>query len=172
MSEERPGEAWERYAAEAEIRRLALDYADAFLVRDATLMLSLWAPTDSPATRPDFDAEWARALVARWHTPTVSVLHVTNHLIWIDDDFRGHGRVYCLAQLDQGDAFVDQTIVYDDTYIKHGGRWKFGTRRHLLWFGVQRPDHPMRQAPANWPESQIGSGALNDELDRLRGPAP
>jgi hypothetical protein len=160
---------WERYVAEAEIRRLALDYADAFLVRDAQLMLSLWAPVDPPANPPDFDAGWARALIGRWDTPTVSVLHVTNHLIWFDDATHAHGRVYCLAQLDQGEGFVDQSIIYEDTYVVDDARWRFAIRRHLLWFGVKRPEHPLHQPPAHWPESQFGAGSLNDELGGLRG---
>ena len=160
------GKLW-RVVAEADIRRLALAYADAFLLRDEATMLSLWAPIDPPAGPPGLDASWARAVVQRWHGPTTSMLHVTNHLIWFDHDAHARGRVYCLAQLDRGETFVDQSIVYDDRYVRAGDGWKFETRRHLLWFGERRNDHPMLQNDADWPRSQVGRGTLREDLIEL-----
>jgi hypothetical protein len=150
--------------AEAEIRRLALRYADAFLTRDAASMLSLWGPMDPPAEPPALDEHWARSLVGRWQDLGTTMLHVTNHLIWFDDERHARGRVFCLAQLDRGDVFIDQTILYDDRYVRVDGSWRFRVRRHLLWFGAERSQHPMRQPAANWPESQSGSGTLEEDL--------
>jgi hypothetical protein len=153
--------------AEAEIRRLALVYADAFLTRDEASMLSLWAPMDPPAEPPALDERWAHLLVARWQTLGPTMLHVTNHLIRFDDEQHARGRVFCLAQLDRGAAFIDQSILYDDRYVRVDGSWRFQLRRHLLWFGAQRTQHPMRQPAANWPESQLGSGTLPEDLAAL-----
>lgn len=153
--------------AEAEIRRLALAYADAFLVRDDAAMLSLWAPAELPAPPPTLDGHWARSLVARWQNLGTTMLHVTNHTVWIDDARHARGRVFCLAQLDRGDTFIDQSIVYEDRYVDGVAGWQFETRCHLLWFGAARSEHPMRQALAGWPASQIGRGTLPEDLPNL-----
>ena len=153
--------------SEAEIHRLALAYADAFLVRDDAAMLSLWAPTDPPAPPPALDWHWARSLVARWQSLGTTMLHVTNHSVWFDDEHHARGRVFCLAQLDRDEGFIEQSIVYEDRYVDIGASWRFEVRRHLLWFGSRCPEHPMRQPPANWPASQIGRGTLPEDLRDL-----
>jgi hypothetical protein len=159
--------ALEQLLSEQAIRRLVLAYADAFLVRDDEAMMSLWAPVDPPYAPPRLDASWARSLVARWHSLGTTVLHVTNHLIWLEDERHARGRVFCLAQLDRGEAFVDQSIVYEDRYVDAGSGWRFECRDHLLWFGTVRPTHPMEQARADWPRSQIGRGTLPEDLPGL-----
>ncbi len=95
------------------------------------------------------------------------MLHVTNHLVWFDDERHARGRVFCLAQLDRGEAFVDQSIVYEDRYVDEGAGWRFECRDHLLWFGSARPVHPMGQASADWPRSQVGRGTLPEDLPDL-----
>jgi hypothetical protein len=131
-------------------------------------MLALWAPLDPPAPPPALDATWARSLVARWQSLGTTMLHVTNHLVWFDDHNHARGRVFCLAQLDRGDTFIDQSIVYEDRYVNLGDGWRFEVRRHLLWFGAARPAHPMDQPPADWPASQLGRGTLPEDLPDLR----
>jgi hypothetical protein len=157
----------ERVLAEAEIRTLALEYAHAFLVRDEARMLSLWAPIDPPAEPPALDRDWARSLVTRWQSLGTTMLHVTNHLIFFDDRHHAHGHVQCLAQLDRGAQFIDQSILYEDRYVHTDGRWLFHVRHHLLWFGAAREQHPMRQPAADWPASQLGSGTLPQDLREL-----
>jgi hypothetical protein len=155
--------------AEAEIRRLALGYADAFLVRDDAAMLSLWAPQDVPAPPPTLDWHWAGSLVARWQSLGTTVLHITNHIVWLDDDRHARGRVFCLAQLDRGDTFIDQSIVYEDRYVNRDRGWQFEVRNHLLWFGSARAEHPMHQPSADWPDSQIGRGTLPEDIPGVSG---
>jgi len=163
MSAARIGDL-DRIAAETEIRQLPLQYAHAFLVRDEALLLSLWASIETPAEPHMLDRDWAHALVARWHSLGTTMLHVTNHLITFEDPSKAHGHVQCLAQLDRGEEFIEQSILYEDRYVYSDGRWLFAMRDHRLWFGTIRDRHPMRQAPAAWPASQVGSGSLPDDL--------
>jgi len=146
-----------------EIQQLAYRYAHAWATRDYDLMLSLWAETDAPPELPSFDIHFVRhGLATDWDTPGARLLHVTNHIVELDAAAHAHGNVHCLAQLDLGDLFVDQTILYRDRYVCRGGRWLFLVREHLLWFGQTRDRHPRDQPAAEWPQSQIGRGILLD----------
>ncbi|MFL5846630.1 MAG: nuclear transport factor 2 family protein [Solirubrobacteraceae bacterium] len=147
---------------ERDIRDLALRYGHAWLTFDDELMRSLWHRRAEPAAAPDLDADWVDALLPRWKRLGTTVLHVTSHLVALDGD-TARGRVYCLAQLDRGEGFVEQTIVYEDDYVRRDGRWGFDLRRHLLWFGEQRAN-PLAQEPARWPRSQVGRGTVPEDL--------
>lgn len=153
----------DRLAADRDIRDLALRYCQAWLERDPAMLRRLWAPRADPAPHPDLDAHWVERLLPRWDQLGTTLLHVTNHLVDIDG-YRARGRVYCLAQLDRGDTFVEQSIVYEDVYVRHEDRWLFDVRRHLLWFGQERAPHPLEQPAADWPRSQIGAGTLPADL--------
>jgi len=152
--------------AHHEIRQLALRYCHAWLMRDDAMMAALWDRADAPAPKPDLDAYWVDALLPRWGALGTTVLHVTNHLIELDGD-TAEGRVYCLAQLDRGAELVEQSIVYEDRYVRRDGRWLFAVRRHLLWFGEGRAN-PLDQPDADWPRSQVGRGTVPAELTPFR----
>lgn len=153
-------EALARVVARDEIRRLALAYAYAQDMRDAELLLSLWAEPDQPSTYPDIDLVTVRKEYKRWFQKGTTCHFVGNHLITLDGPDNAHGDVYCLAQLDFGKKFVDQTILYQDSYVREAGRWLFRNRRHLLFFGQTRAENPMRQKPEGWPALHTGAGRL------------
>jgi hypothetical protein len=150
------------------IRTLAIAYADSVLVRDAARMASLWATDAGEATPPDFDYRWAQRIPERWPEWGVTMLHVTTHAIWFDSDDEAHGRVQCLVQLDSATfGFVEQSVMYEDDYVRRGSDWLFTKRRHRLWFGASRPADPLRQGPAGWPAGIVGSGTLADDLTAI-----
>ena len=152
-----------------EIQQLAYRYAHAFALRDRELMLSLWAQTESPVSLPALDIHRLRRdLDSWWDRLGTVLLHVTNHVIDLDDDDHGHGSVHCLGQIDLGHLFVDQTILYRDRYVRRNGSWLFASREHLLWFGQERERHPLRQPPARWPRRQVGRGVLLDDPSPLQ----
>ncbi|QEC50568.1 nuclear transport factor 2 family protein [Baekduia soli] len=155
--------------AHAEIRQLPLRYAYAQDFRDAELLLSLWAEVDEPAEYPDIDLHTVRREHERWFRKGPTVHFVGNHLIELDDAEHAHGTVYCWAQLDFGEEFVDQSILYQDRYVRQDGRWLFHHRRHLLWFGQARAENPIAQAGEDWPHSHTGRGVLPGELRRDGG---
>jgi hypothetical protein len=155
--------------AHAEIRQLPLRYAYANDFRDAELLLSLWALTDEPAAYPDIDLHTVRREHERWFRKGPTVHFVGNHLIELEDADHAHGSVYCWAQLDFGEEFVDQAILYQDHYVREDGRWLFERRRHLLWFGQARAENPIAQAADDWPRSHTGRGVLPGALRRDGG---
>lgn len=152
----------EELLAERDIRRLALRYALAQDFRDRELLLSLWAETDTPAQAPDIDVHTVRSEAERWFRKGPTVHFVGNHLVDLVSADKATGSVYCWAQLDLGDQFVDQSILYRDRYVRRDGRWLFLVRRHLLWFGQARDRNPVDQPPATWPAGYVGRGSLPD----------
>jgi SnoaL-like domain len=150
-----------------EIEQLAYRYAFAFDSRDVEALEALWAETDSPTGPPEIDIHSVRNDFDQWlYGLGPTVLAVCNHIIEFDEDDAdsARGSVYCLAQIDMGERFIDQSILYGDRYVRRDGRWLFLVRRHMLWFGQPRPEHPFEQEPANWPASPVGRGTLPDEL--------
>jgi hypothetical protein len=145
-----------------EIRQLAYRYALAQDFRDRELLLSLWAETDEPATTPDIDVHTVRSEAERWFRKGPTVHLVANHVVDVTSEDEATGSVYCWAQLDLGEEFVDQAILYRDRYVRRDGRWLFLVRRHLLWYGAARERNPIRQAPATWPRGYVGRGSLPD----------
>jgi hypothetical protein len=159
----------ERLWAVHEIRQLAYRYAYAFDSRDVPALRSLWLETDRPLPYPHIDVHTIRGDFDRWLDglgPTV--LSVTNHIIDLHDADSASGVVYCTAQIDLGETFVEQAVLYQDDYARHDGAWLFRSRRHLLWFGEERADNPFRLPPADWPASPVGRGTLPDELESYR----
>jgi SnoaL-like protein len=152
--------------ADSAIRQLVAAYAVAVLVHDTGLWLSLWAPSDRPATDPlTLDLQWARRVSERWESLGTTVLHVTTHRIEPLTAKFARGTVFCIAELDRpGQPFVQQSLVYDDRYALTDGEWRFSSRRHLLWYG-REVANPRCEPPACWPAAQVGRGVeLSDEL--------
>jgi hypothetical protein len=107
-------------------------------------------------------------MITEWPERGPSVLFVCNHLIDFDDDKHAHGSVYCVVQVGWRERFIDQSIMYQDRYVCQDDRWLFQTRRHLMWFGEERPTHPFRTAPADWPASPTGRGSLPEDIESYR----
>jgi hypothetical protein len=158
----------QRLLDEAAIRALAIEYADAFLVKDAVRLLALWATDVTPAPVGDLDAAWAAKVPEHWGSWGPTMLHVTTHWIAFDGRDHGRGRVQCIVQMDRPEGFIDQTVLYEDEYVRRGGSWLFATRSHRLWFGQVRAVHPLDQPPASWPRSQLGAGTLPEDVERMR----
>jgi hypothetical protein len=159
--------AVQRMLDEHAIRNLVHEYADAFLAKDAARLKSLFATDTPPAVPPDFDSAWADGPPTRWGPWGPTLLHVTTQWATFDDDDNARGRVQCIVQMDRAEGFVDQTVLYEDVYVRRGDRWLFATRSHKLWFGQVRPVHPMDQPTCDFPRSQIGAGTLPEDLERL-----
>src|ERR1700722_4568800 len=135
---------------ESRIRRLAHEYADAVLIKDAKRLQSLFASDVDHPPYPEFGADWASALPDRWQDWVVTMLHVTTHFIEFDGADAARGRVQCIVQQDHGRGFIDQSVLYEDDYVRRGDEWLFATRRHRLWFGVTRSVNPIDQPASTW----------------------
>ena len=150
----------ERVIARDEIRQLAYRYALALDARDIELLVSLFVP-DVRVGRAAVGHEalrefWTNSLRAIG----VSILFVGNHLIDFDDAIHARGMVYCRGQIQDGEQWVEQAILYRDTYERRDGCWLFVRRIHELWYAVPTAERPLAQEPANWPARHVGRGTV------------
>jgi hypothetical protein len=160
MADDRLDQLW----AVHEIRQLAYKYAYSIDSRDWELLLSLWVPDNPPVSPPAIDFHSMSAMPPRWTEFGASTLFVGNHLIELDGPDNAHGVVYCFAQMDRTEEFVDQAVVYHDVYERRDGKWLFVKRDHLLWWGQSRAEHPLHLPKANWPAAQAGDGIAFDVI--------
>ena len=114
--------------AHTEIRQLPYRYAYANDFRDADLLLSLWSEAVDPAPLPGHRHPHGAAEHERWFRKGPTVHFIGNHIIELDSADRAHGSVYCMAQLDFGEQFIDQSILYQDTYVRERDTWLFERR--------------------------------------------
>jgi hypothetical protein len=158
-----------RVAAMLDIQQLAYRYALGFDSRDLELLHSLWYEDVERVPYPDINIHTVREEFDQWlYGLGPSVLTVGNHVIDVVDADHATGSVYCLVQMEMGDSYVEQSILYQDRYVRHRGRWLFEVRRHLLWFGTASAENPFRQPPANWPANTFGRGTLPEDFATYR----
>jgi hypothetical protein len=153
----------DRVIARDEIRQLAYRYAWAVDARDIDLLVSLFVPD----VRVGGDRVGHGALRDFWRESLsatgVSILFVGNHLIDFSDATHATGGVYCRAQVQDGERWIEQAIHYGDTYERRDGAWLFVRRKHRLWYGVEAAERPLAQQPANWPQRNEGRGTLPED---------
>jgi ketosteroid isomerase-like protein len=151
--------------ARDEIRQLAARYALAIDARDLDSLVGLFvddvqvgrAGRGREALRRNFDAS-LRSI-------GVSILQVSTHVIDVADEGHATGWVYCTGEIEDGDRWIHQAIVYEDIYERRAGRWYFVRRTHELFYGVEAPRNPRHLPPADWPAHPDGRGTLPDRWD-------
>jgi len=164
-----------RLVADERIRQLAARYAVAVDSRDLDTLVSLFVPdvrvgggtVGREALRDSFD-DSLRAI-------GVSVLNVGTHVIDLVDEDHATGTVYCKGEIQDGDRWIHQAIVYDDRYRRVDGTWCFVRRVHRLFYGAEVGVNPLGLPPADWPEHHDGTGTLPAAWDtwvRFWGPEP
>lgn len=147
-----------RLVAHDEIRLLAARYAVAVDSRDLDALVALFVPdvqvgrqaTGRDALRRDFATSLANV--------GVTILNVGTHAIEVHDESHASGTVYCAGEIQVGDTWVRQAILYRDTYERRDGTWLFVRRVHELWYGAVIEPNPLDQEPAHWPASATGRG--------------
>ena len=150
----------ERLWAHEQIRQLAAHYAVAIDSRDLDALVALFVDDvrvgrdtyGRGALKVSFDAS-LRAI-------GVSMLNVGTHAIDLVDADHATGSVYCHGQIQDGDRWVHQSILYRDTYERRDGEWFFVRRVHELWYGLEADPNPLDQAPAHWPLNHDGLGTV------------
>jgi hypothetical protein len=152
----------ERLLAYEEIRQLAARYALSLDSRDLDTLVSLFvddvrtaAGTGRDALRQDFETS-LRAI-------GISILNIGTHVIDLVDADHATGSVYCKGEIEDGDRWIHQAILYQDRYERRHGAWLFVRRKHQLWYGAEVGVNPLTLAPANWPEHHDGSGTLPED---------
>lgn len=154
--------AIERVVATEQIRRLAYRYADAVDRRDIEALVDCYRP-DARFGSHGEGPEACRAFFGESLAEIgMAVLLVANHLVEFEDLDNATGTVWSHGFIDdQAEGFIQQLIKYDDRYVRLDGEWRFTRRRHFLWLGWTHDEPaPLAQAPANWPDRQVGLGSI------------
>lgn len=148
----------EQLLAHEQIRQLASRYAVAVDSRDLDTLVELFVD-DVQVGRATFGRDALRAsFVESLSAVGVTILQVTTQVIDLVDDDHATGVVYCAGQVQDGERWIHQSILYRDTYERRDGSWYFVRRVHELFHGVAAPTNPLDQEPANWPERSHGRG--------------
>jgi len=160
MASEELSAAVERLLAYEQIRQLASHYAVAIDSRDLDALIELFIE-DVRVGRDTFGREALRESFAEsLGAIGISMLNVGTHAIDIVDADHATGQVYCHGQIQDGDRWIHQFILYRDTYERRDGTWLFVRRIHELWYGEQAPTSPLSMAPAEWPKNHDGLGTV------------
>jgi ketosteroid isomerase-like protein len=154
--------------AHEQIRQLASRYALAIDTRDIDTLVSLFVE-DVQVGRDRFGRDALREIWEReLRAIGVSFLNVGTHVIDLVDDDHATGIVYCKGEIQDGDRWIHQAIVYRDTYTRRDGAWYFVRRIHELVYGVEAWTNPLHQPPANWPERHDGRGTVPESFATWR----
>jgi ketosteroid isomerase-like protein len=154
----------EQLIARDEIRQLVARYAVAVDSRDLDTLVGLFVD-DVQVGRDTFGHEaLRRSFRASLSAVGVTILQVGTHVIDLTDADHATGIVYCSGQVQEGDRWIHQSILYRDTYERRDGTWRFVRRVHELFHGTVAADNPMDQDPANWPIRSFGTGTAPDSF--------
>lgn len=160
MASEEVNDIVERLWAHEQIRQLASHYAVAIDSRDLDALVALFIE-DVRVGRDTFGREALRAsFAASLSAIGVSMLNVGTHSIDLIDADHATGLVYCHGQIQDGERWIHQFILYRDTYERRDERWFFVRRIHELWYGKPEAISPLTLAPAEWPINHDGLGTV------------
>src|SRR3954465_10854877 len=155
-----PAELLAQLVAHDEIRQIVARYALAVDARDLDGLVGLFVDdvrvgsdgAGRDALRRSFDAS-LRGI-------GMSILNVGTHVIDLVDEDNATGQVYCKAEIQDGERWIHQAVVYGDTYQRRDGHWYFVRRVHELFYGAEVGTSPLGLARADWPEHNDGRGTL------------
>jgi ketosteroid isomerase-like protein len=153
-------DAVERLVAHEEIRQLAARYALATDSRDLDALVALFVEDVQVGRDRAGRAALREAFDASLRGIGISILNVGTHGIDGVDVDHATGAVYCKGEIQDGDRWIHQAILYRDTYERRDGRWYFVRRRHDLWYGAEVGTNPLGLPPADWPAHHDGMGTV------------
>jgi hypothetical protein len=152
--------ALDQLLAYEQIRQLAHRYALAVNMRDLDALLELFVDDVRVGGGRVGRAALRDAFLAHIGTADVDVLEVTTHVINVLDPDHARGTVYSRCEMGRREEWARQSIAYEDRYERRAGVWYFGSRHHLLFYGVQVQERPLDQPSANWPAHVLGRGSV------------
>jgi ketosteroid isomerase-like protein len=161
-------DAVERLLAHEQIRQLAARYALALDSRDLDALVALFVD-DVQVGREGRGRETLRSEFDRsLRRIGVTILNVGTHVIDVRDADHATGAVYCKGEIQDGDRWIHQAILYRDTYARRDGAWYFVRRIHELWYGTEARRNPLAQPPADWPSHHEGRGTVPESWETWR----
>jgi hypothetical protein len=151
--------------AHEEIRQLAAHYAVYVDRRDFDALVQLFVD-DVRVGRDTYGRSALKvSFEEQLRAVPISILNVGTHAIDLVDDDHATGVVYCKGEIQDGDRWIHQAIVYSDTYERRAGHWYFVRRVHELFYGAEVGVNPLTLPPANWPQQHDGKGTLPEKWD-------
>jgi len=138
-----PMDRLDRIDALLQIGQLPSRYAFACDSRDLDSLVMLYV---DDVTRPDVDGVGRTALKGHFERVLGNyyrTMHqIVAHQIDLVDATTGSGMVYCRAEHERGEEWVDMAILYDDEYERRDGVWYFARRSLHMLHVTSRSDRP------------------------------
>ena len=155
-----------------EIQQLSYRYAICADSKDAAGMVALYADISIRYGKQITRKELIKKFEDSLSNSPLCILNVGNHLIDIDpdDSDRATGTVYCRceAEIEEGNRWLIQQIVYHDKYIRLDGKWRFAERKHLLFYGSDFGVPPLNLPPSDAAELTDGKGSMPQYWESYR----
>ena len=158
----------QRLWAHEQIRQLVARYALALDSRDLDTLAGLFTPNVRVTRETSGRAALRESFTAQLAPLGVTILNVGTHVIDLVDADHASGHVYCKGEIQEGERWIHQAILYRDRYERVDGVWHFASRRHDLWYGANVGANPAGLPAANWPERSYGWGTVPEIWDTWR----
>jgi hypothetical protein len=158
----------QRLLAYESIRQLVARYAFFVDSRDYDKLIELFVDDVRVGREGSGRAALRESFATALQPRRITVLNVGTHVIDLVDDDHATGIVYCKGEVQEGDRWIHQLILYTDDYEQRDGTWYFVRRRHELFYGAEVGVNPLTLAPANWPLNEVGMGSVPERWDTWR----
>lgn len=153
----------ERLEALDQIRQLAAKYALSLDMRDFDALTNLFVDDVGVPGK-----QRGRQALKRWYADTMrsvpgSFHGINGHIIDVETAATGRGLVYSRNDLDLGDAWMHELMLYLDEYERRDGVWFFRRRTPLYWVHTDPNVPPLGDAKLRRPGSDTAArGAYHD----------
>lgn len=141
----------ERLEALDQIRQLAAKYALSLDMRDFDALVNLFVDDVGVPGK-----QRGRQALKRWYADTMRAVPgsfhgVNGHVIDIETPASGRGVVYSRNDLDLGDHWMHELMIYLDRYERRDGIWYFFRRTPLYWVHTDPNVAPLGDAKLRRP---------------------
>lgn len=153
----------ERLEALDQIRQLAAKYALSLDMRDFDALVNLFVDDVGVPGK-----QRGRQALKRWYADTMrsvpgSFHGIAGHIIDVESVDSARGIVYSRNDLDLGDHWMLELMLYLDRYECHDGRWYFARRTPLYWVHTDPNSPPLGDAKLRRPGTDTATrGAYHD----------
>lgn len=153
----------ERLEALDQIRQLAAKYALSLDMRDFDALVNLFVDDVGVPGK-----QRGRQALKRWYADTMrsvpgSFHGIAGHIIDVESADSGRGIVYSRNDLDLGDHWMLELMLYLDRYECRDGRWYFARRTPLYWVHTDPNSPPLGDAKLRRPGTDTATrGAYHD----------
>lgn len=151
-----------------QIRQLPAKYALSLDMRDFDAMANLFVEDVGMPGK-----QRGRQALKRWYAKTMrsnpgSAHGVAGQIIDFETPDLASGIVYSRNDLDHGDAWIIEMMIYLDRYERRDGVWYFQMRTPLYWYETDITQPPVGERKLRIPGRQWAEGAYHDAFPSWR----